>query len=341
MTKFRILRRDFRDYSIKLGDFFEGDDLSVLMSLAEIAMDHGSAYDHERLLRRGKRGSFPAQIRLFKIEEPEKVYLALEVQDLSLHQSYIDLQRRDKEFREAQQEVLESSKWSSLGQMAAGIAHEIKNPLAVINTLVFGIEQRMDMDPIDMDLIRERLGKIKFHTKRIVNIINTVRTLSVGDKQTEYESENVVELIDDSLVMCDQKIKFLKIDFQKIVPSENIFVACNRSEISQIIINLVNNSCDAIETERNRWIKLTVGVVGEKVLFKVIDSGPGIPGDVREKIMEPFFSTKGPKKGTGIGLSISRKLADAHGGRLELAEKAENTTFVLTLPLAEKKASAA
>jgi signal transduction histidine kinase len=117
---------------------------------------------------------------------------------------------------------------------------------------------------------------------------------------------------------------------------EGMYVLCHPTEISQVILNLVNNGAEAVEGDDEPWVRVEAVRQGESVLVSVTDSGEGLPASLVEKMMEPFFTTKdGAGSGTGLGLTISRKIVQGHKGSLRLDETVENTRFVFTLPLAD------
>jgi C4-dicarboxylate-specific signal transduction histidine kinase len=105
--------------------------------------------------------------------------------------------------------------------------------------------------------------------------------------------------------------------------------------VAQVLLNLLSNAYDAVEHEDERWVRITVDAGDVDVQIAVIDSGPGVPEAIAARIMEPFYTTKGIGRGTGLGLSVSEGIAAAHGGRLELVAGARPTRFVLTLKRAE------
>jgi two-component system CheB/CheR fusion protein len=115
-------------------------------------------------------------------------------------------------------------------------------------------------------------------------------------------------------------------------------VRCREVQIVQILLNLLQNAFDAISSmDADRWIAIEVGVQKQKVALSVIDSGGGIAPGLRERIMEPFFTTKPPGKGTGLGLSISRSIAQDHGGELRYEERDGHTCFSLIFPAPEEE----
>ncbi len=109
-------------------------------------------------------------------------------------------------------------------------------------------------------------------------------------------------------------------------------IQCRESEIAQVLFNLLINACQAEEQLSERWVTLNCEEEDEKIRIVVKDSGPGIPTDIRQKIFQPFFTTKDIGQGTGLGLSVSVGLVEGHNGQLWLDDKEQNTTFIVQLP---------
>ena len=116
------------------------------------------------------------------------------------------------------------------------------------------------------------------------------------------------------------------------IRKEAAVIDCINVQISQVILNFLNNSMDAISELTDKWIKLVVDEDYKGVTLKCIDSGNGIPDAIREKLFQPFFTTKAVGKGTGLGLSISQGIIKAHGAKLHLDEESKNTCFVISFP---------
>ena len=112
-------------------------------------------------------------------------------------------------------------------------------------------------------------------------------------------------------------------------------------QIVQVLVNLLNNACDAIHNQEPRWIKVAAETNDELLLLTVTDSGDGIPDDIHSRMMEPFFTTKGAGLGTGLGLSLSKGIVEDHGGRLDYDGVSPNTRFVIILPMKQKEARSA
>ncbi|RYZ64392.1 MAG: GHKL domain-containing protein, partial [Proteobacteria bacterium] len=173
---------------------------------------------------------------------------------------------------------------------------------------------------------------------RIGSIVKALKTFARDSQHDALTPHNFQQIAADTLNMCKERLRNHGAKLVYDEATANLLLDCRPTEISQVLLNLLNNSLDAIETLDEKWIKLECVVVNEEVQIIVTDSGPGIPAAVAAKIMQPFFTTKDIGKGTGLGLSISRSIADAHGGKLELEAGASNTKFVLKLPALKEAA---
>ncbi len=140
-------------------------------------------------------------------------------------------------------------------------------------------------------------------------------------------------VIDETIILYTSKFQTDGINFEINVP-ENIKVTCDDVQLSQVFINLLNNSYDVVQLLERKWIKITTQTVGNKYYIHILDSGAGIPLQLREKVFEPFFTTKETGKGTGLGLSISQKIIKDHQGELFINTMFENTCFSIVLDIA-------
>jgi len=231
---------------------------------------------------------------------------------------------------------------TALGEMAGGIAHEINNPLSVINGRVSVLLKKLHAQSLDSELLQSGLEQIQRTVTRIARIVDSMRRLSRSDAQAEVpRPEKLDAVLRETLEFTEDKLRKFNVQLSihdELVMSE-AFVMVHGFGVSQILINLISNAVDAIESTgaTERWIRVELGRSSQSTLaIKVVDPGRGIPKPLREKIMEPFFTTKPAGKGTGLGLSLSQRIAEEHGGRLIYDEDAAQTTFILELPELQK-----
>jgi two-component system C4-dicarboxylate transport sensor histidine kinase DctB len=251
--------------------------------------------------------------------------------NMRLTREIAERERVQKELRVAEQTVQQSSKLAALGEMSAGVSHELNQPLAAMKTYLAGArlllqrgrgeEALSSFQRID-DLV-ERMGAITRQLK------------SYARKGGEaFEAVDLRAALSSALVMMEPQLRSRTIRLQRNVPRYPVMVYCDRIRLEQIIINLLRNAVDAIKNTREPSIEITVSV-GSHAFLSVRDNGPGV-SDL-ENLFEPFFTTKKPGEGTGLGLAISSGIAADFGGRLTAHnasdEGGKGAVFELELPL--------
>jgi signal transduction histidine kinase len=259
-------------------------------------------------------------------------------------QAQFDAVASAKQTIETQQvSLMASSKMAALGEMAGGIAHEINNPLAIIQG--FSARLRLDVgllkniDKSEKDQIFTHLDKMDSTTTRIANIVRGLRDFARDGSLDECEDVSIKKLFNDVISMCSERFRLhgIEISSEAIVDFK---IFCRGVQIEQVLLNLLSNSFDAIQKDPIRWIRLESKQKGQFVEISVTDSGRGLSSAVAEKIMQPFFTTKPIGKGTGIGLSISKGLVESNGGKFFYDRHHVNTRFVFTVPLSSALSSA-
>lgn len=237
----------------------------------------------------------------------------------------------EKALEVARIENIHYSKLSALGEMAAGIGHEINNPLAVILGFSERVRAMAEKGNFDPAVMGEFTAKISHNAERIHKIVQSLKRFSyMGDAKLEPCS--VRQILDETVELCRERFRNCGVHFVVELSDESLTVNCVESEIFQVLINLLNNAFHAVETLPQRWIRLEAGAVGDRVIFSVTDSGLGLSMEVQEKLWQPFFTTKSVGSGTGLGLSISRRLVEGNKGTLTYDKTSPHTRFVVSLP---------
>ena len=243
--------------------------------------------------------------------------------------------RHDEEIhhllKERNDRLLGQSKYSELGMMSAGIAHEINNPLAVIQARTTQL-LRIYRDPKRQKDLADGLQQILYTSERINRTIQGVREFVHQDEKGPKTEVDLKTLIDDVLAFCGQRMKNHGINL-RFYGLENYSVVGNKIQLEQVILNLLNNSFDALEYLPDKWIEISAQQVNDHIQIFVKDSGTGIPPEIASRIMEPFYSTKDLGKGTGLGLALARGIVEKHGGTLQYLAETSHTTFLLDLPV--------
>jgi C4-dicarboxylate-specific signal transduction histidine kinase len=238
---------------------------------------------------------------------------------------------RNLMLRKTSMENFINNKTLVLGMFTFSMAHEINNALFASNGYLANAIKKCKVENISEDHLLHLISMIKKSNNRISKIVNGVKILSRNAENDPYESISVKKIIEETLSICEERCKMENILLSISLPVEDDFIKCHQSEIIQVLINLLHNSIDALSEVSNKWIKLEVEVFEDKVDFSVKDSGPGISEEIAHKLMQQFFTTKGPGKGTGLGLHICKSIIEQHSGQIYF-DHSLPTKFGFTLP---------
>ena len=280
-----------------------------------------------------------------------------------------DLKEVNSKLSDAQSKLIQSEKLASIGQLAAGVAHEINNPIGFIFSNFGTLEQYLEdlfqmLDAyeqaeasvsdgaalarirslkadLDIDYLKEDIPNLMRESRdgiqRVRKIVQDLKDFSRVDARQEWESVDLHADIDSTLNIVNNEIKY-KADVVKhygALPE----VQCLPSELNQVFMNLLVNAAHAITAERGT-ITISTGVDGPNVWVEVADTGAGIAQENLKRIFDPFFTTKPVGKGTGLGLSLSYGIVQKHSGRMEVhSELGVGTRFRVTLPIQHEEAA--
>jgi PAS domain S-box-containing protein len=236
------------------------------------------------------------------------------------------------ELKEAQANLIQASKLSSLGEMATGIAHEINNPLMIIRGRAMLLKDMALANKMTPEAVVTSVEKIDQTVVRISKIISGLKSFAREGSQDPFQKISLKEMVDASLELCASQLKGHDITFSSDSHLSEIHLECRSVQIIQVLVNLLNNSVDAISSQQEKWIRLEVKDQNGQWEIRFSDSGSGIPRELRGQIMQPFFTTKAVGKGTGLGLSISKGIIESHHGTLALDIKSPHTCFVISVP---------
>lgn len=260
-----------------------------------------------------------------KRDSNEKViYLSGTCQDIT------DLVLADELIKMERSKAIQNSKLASLGEMSAGIAHEINNPLAIISGNI-SLIPILKNDPL---MFEASLSSIEKATDRIVKIVGALKKFSRSDAKSVHSLHSVSEIIKEAMILTNAKSmrNHTKIDFES--TSEG-HILCNEIEIEQVLINLINNAIDAVKLVHEKWIKIILYDDNNSVVIQLKDSGHGISEHVQKKLFDPFFTTKPIGEGTGLGLSIVKGILDDHNATIEFLPNEKNTCFEIRFQKSE------
>lgn len=225
------------------------------------------------------------------------------------------------------------SKLSALGEVSAGIAHEINNPLAVVLGILMTIQNKIHSGELELSHLGVFIDKAALNAQRVAKIVKSMRSLSRQNEIDVFQKIDIKNILSDIEEISKSSLESLGISLKVKYELDDTFIMGNFGQLGQAILNLINNSRDAIQSLNEKWIEVSVSE-GNSGMTKisVTDSGLGIPIEIRERIFQPFYTTKEVGKGTGLGLSLVLSVAKLHKGSFELNPACPNTQFIIQLP---------
>ena len=267
---------------------------------------------------------------------------------VQLEEAKVNVENTLAELKSAQDQLVHSEKMASLGELTAGIAHEIQNPLNFVNNfsevsgeLLSELKEEMEsgnyqeVEDLVEDLI-QNLDKITHHGTRASSIVRGMLDHSRASSD-EKVSIDINLLADEYLRLAYHgfraKDKSFNANFKTELAEDLPKIEVVSQDIGRVILNLVNNAFQAVREVENPEVLVKTDLQDGTVVISVIDNGPGIPEDIKEKIFQPFFTTKAAGEGTGLGLSLSYDIVTkGHGGAIEVKSNKEGTVFKIYLP---------
>ncbi|MEI8025343.1 MAG: PAS domain S-box protein [Pseudomonadota bacterium] len=221
----------------------------------------------------------------------------------------------------------------SLGELAAGIAHEIGNPLASIHSWLEVLTSALKAGTLEEIDIVSTAESVMKKSERMSKILRSMLTFARDGSRDPCSMVNIAQLVEDVIDYTSYTLNKNMISVRFEQAHQFLPYYCRETEISQVLVNLIINACDAVCKLDERWIEIKIEVLDSQFVISVTDSGSSISPDMVNQIMQPFFTTKGPGKGTGLGLNIAQSIVAGHGGRLELDPASPHTKFDIVLPL--------
>jgi signal transduction histidine kinase len=336
-TMFDIFGVEKKDFSESF-EFWENcllpEDSEPIMETIRSVLDNNLDFDHQfRINRHGEVRTISAVGSVIRDEFGKAIRFT------GLNWDVTEKVLATEKLEQERAKAIANAKMASLGEMASGIAHEINNPLTIILNRTSQLKTSILEKEIDKKQVIGEIEKVESTFQRIVKIIRGLKAFSRNSDNDPMISCDINSIIVNTLELCLEKFKTHGIQISMIGLDHLYFLSCRPSQISQVLLNLLNNSFDAINGSSNPWIKIQVSLQSEArdafIKIQVIDSGRGIPRGIAEKMMAPFFTTKDVGQGTGLGLPISKGIIEEHKGRLWLENESENTSFAIRLPLEE------
>jgi len=233
--------------------------------------------------------------------------------------------------------AMQSTKMAALGKMAAGIAHEINNPLAVIGEKAGWLKDLLHEEDLaqspNFQEFADTVNKIELHVNRAKKV--THRLLGFARRmEPVHEKVDLNTILHDTIGFLENEARYRNIDIQADFDEELPQTTSDSAQLQQVFLNILNNAIDAIGKDGEIIVKTKLLPKINSLGVEIIDNGPGIPKEMLDKIFDPFFTTKEVGKGTGLGLSISYSIIDKLGGKMMVAsEEGQGTTFTIYLPI--------
>ena len=262
-----------------------------------------------------------------------------------LRDTMAEVERRERELREKQQQLVQAGKLATLGELTAGIAHELNNPLNNIGLFVSNAEDLIRLGVPDKERILGGLRNAMQEVRKATEIISHLRMFGRAAPASR-ELVSVRQVILRALSLINEQLRLREIEVVVALGPEDPVVMGNSIQLEQVVINLLTNARDAMADSPRKVIRISGSVSSEAVEVVFSDTGHGIAPEFVSRIFDPFFTTKEVGEGTGLGLSITYGIINDHGGSIKVTSRVgEGTTFVIRLPraatLGTEEASAA
>lgn len=249
----------------------------------------------------------------------------------------VQQERSNREQAQLNEELIQSSKMAALGKLAAGVAHEVNNPLAVIREKAGWMRDLLEEEDVkaspNFKEFEDAVDKIEQHVERAGNVVH--RMLGFARRMEPVCNDLYInDVIRQTTAFLDNEIRFRNIELVWNLDPDLPTIQSDASQIQQVVLNLFNNAIDAID--RNGHITVTTGFDPglEQVVISLRDDGPGMEKEVQKRIFDPFFTTKKVGEGTGLGLSISYSIINKLGGSIRFeSEVGQGTEFIIHLPV--------
>ncbi len=248
-----------------------------------------------------------------------------------------EVERREQELREKQEQLVQAGKLATLGELTAGIAHELNNPLNNIGLYIGNVIDGIRLGSDSVDALVLDLEKAQRQVEKATEIISHLRTfgrVALIDRQII----SVNDVIEAALTLIREQLRLHEIEVETYLHEPDACVEGNWIQLEQVVVNLLTNARDAVENSPEKWIRLSCERHDREVRISVEDSGPGIPDGFEHRVFDPFFTTKEVGKGTGLGLSITYGIVKEHGGDIVVSRGASGgACFTISLPIAERE----
>ena len=282
--------------------------------------------------RRRNGEFFPVEVSLAEVPLHDRRLFTAHVRDLTDHH------RAQMELAKQRQALRLSERMSVLGTLAAGISHELRNPLSVILAQAKLLENEISAQQGLSEPLGHRLGSVVNAAERCSAIVSSFLDHSRSQPH-DIERFEVSSMVDSALDLCANVIREHSVVLRKDYAEHTPIVAGNKHQLSQVVLNIVLNACAAMGENagpRELVVSCHSNAASQLCEISIADSGPGISAELQSKVFEHFFTTKPPGEGTGLGLAICRDIVTQHNGRIELRRSSfGGACFIVSLPMSD------
>jgi signal transduction histidine kinase len=284
-----------------------------------------------KITRKIAEGDTTVRAPLRELDETYELSQSFNTMLDKLQSTHHSLEKSMELLKEKQAQLVESEKRASLGLLVSGVAHELNNPINNISLITERIvEERSGLSTKE----KRDLYNILSQCERAKNIVENLLDFARARKSSEMEKLDIVEVVIESLNLVGNQMRINNIDLQVDIPDTPSFIEGNRSKLEQILVSIMTNAVQAIQSNGTVKVKASTDRDAGNALIHISDTGPGIPAPQIKHVFEPFFTTKPVGKGTGLGLSVAYSLAREHKGDIQVrSEHGKGTTFTIILPL--------
>jgi two-component system NtrC family sensor kinase len=250
----------------------------------------------------------------------------------NLNQKLLDFKLNNHNRQKTALREIHSARLSAMGQMAAAISHELRNPLSGIKVASEYLMRKLKNHPDAIDIIINIHNEVIFANNIITNILEHARI-----SKPDFERSSIKKVVEEAILTIAQQGSFNNIQIRKTISGELPVVDIDVQQIKQVFINILINAAEAMIGGGS--LKIKVFSKNNKIIIQIADTGSGIESSHLEKLFEPFFSTK--VKGVGLGLAISKEIIENHNGTIDVESKlGKGTMFTITLPVVKKSRKA-
>lgn len=332
-TYFKMPPRKLKKIN-KLEELVRTSQTDISKMAKEALEDQGAKFTKEILAEVGESQQEAALI--LKFIPVSDNHLAVHILDFSIERQLHDKYKKQiLELKETHEQIVKSDKLTALGEMIAGISHEIATPLTIVSERLGRMEASLHAK--DLGSSEETLKDLQGEFGRIAQIISGMQSYA-RNQEDELQICNLRDIVDQSIKFVRELNILGDIQIHAELKGDSLAMA-NPLKLQQVFINLIKNSVDALKStsQKEKEIKISIdeSEAEQTHIIKVTDNGPGIPEEHKENIFEMFYTTKELGEGTGLGLNISQKIIEAHHGFIHLGEVSSGCEFVMHIPIVE------